>query len=132
MRRTAGGKPRSWLICAMILMLGLAMAACGRDADNRSEPYPEDGYLGLSQTNPNLLPNSTGRTYYADSQVIKRTLMSIDGIQQVSSFANGPHVFVYLTLEEELSDEEKDQIRRKAEKALSFNNPRFDYKVMLR
>jgi len=131
MRRTVGGKLRSWLVCAVILMLSLALVACGREAGD-SQRYPDDGYLGMSNANPNLLPNASSRSYYANSQIIKRTLMSIDGIRQVSSIANGPHVFVYLTLEEGLSEAEKDQIRRKAEKALSFNNPRYDFKVMLR
>jgi hypothetical protein len=119
-------------MCLVILMISLMMVACGRVDEGQANQYPSDGYLGLTQSNPNLLTNPTSRTYLADSQIIKRTLMNIDGVQRVRSFANGPHVVVYLTLEEGLSDAQREEIRQKAEKALSFNSPDNEYKVILR
>jgi ABC-type oligopeptide transport system substrate-binding subunit len=132
MRQTGIGSRSRWLLAAVVLMLSLVTAACGGAAESETYQYPADGYLGITQTNPELPTNPSSRSYAENSEVIQRTLLSIDGIERVSSFSNGPHVVVYLTLKEGLSDREREAIREKAEKALSFNSPGFDYQVRLR
>ena len=105
-------------------------AACS-DPEDQPGTYRNDGYLGMTQTNPNLQTNPTERSHYEDTQVIRRTLMNLDGIKQVRSISNGPYVFVYLTPQEGLSEEQQEELRQSAEKALEFNNPRFEYKVVI-
>lgn len=113
----------------LVWMLVGSLSACGRE--EQPGTYSDDGYMGMTQTNPHLPTNPTHRSYYEDTQVVKRTLQSIEGIKQVQTYANGQNVVVYLQLEDGLTSKERDAIRHHAEKALSYNNPRFDYAVRI-
>ncbi len=115
---------------AAVTLTILMVAACS-DPGNQPGVYRNDGYLGMTQTNPNLVTNPTERSHYEDTQIIRRTLMNLDGIKRVRSITNGPHVFVYITPQEGLSKNEQEKLRQAAEKALEYNNPRFDYQVVI-
>jgi|HigsolmetaAR204D_1030405.scaffolds.fasta_scaffold00941_9 outer membrane lipoprotein-sorting protein len=127
---------RGWERCKGLIVLGLLLtllAACGVQEDQAVPgQYPEDGYLGMTQTNPNLPTNPTARNYAADNDAVRRTLENIKGVQLAQIISNGSNVWVYLTVNDGLSDAERENIRQQAVKALSFNNPRFNYRVIVR
>src|SRR5690606_28221828 len=102
MFRASMMKPAIRLAAALVLS-GL-LSACGQGTNDTPGEYRDDGYLGMTQTNPNLQTNPTERSHYEDTQIARRTLLAIEGVRQAQMFSNGPHVFVYLRLDDDLTE----------------------------
>jgi hypothetical protein len=117
----------------LLPVLILAMAsACQSDigAQNQEvKSYDEDGYLGWTNSNPNLQTSPTYHTYQEDLDLIERTLGRMKQVQRSTVFINGDMIYVTV---QPVREADADQVRSETYKALSYMLPRYDFKVAVR
>ncbi|HEY0826819.1 MAG TPA: hypothetical protein VGE40_01880 [Bacilli bacterium] len=120
-------------IISSMVCVCLMMSSCGsnrNDQQTKIDQYNEDGYLGLSNSNPNLRTSPTHYTYNEDTKVIRMTLAGIRGVRGSTIFLSAPNAYVRVRVSRGLSVQESREIEEKAIAALSYNLPR--YKVFIR
>ncbi len=123
------------LIMPMIIStmcICLVMSSCGSDRNDQQtkvDDYNEDGYLGLSNSNPNLRTSPTHYTYNEDTKVIRMTLAGIRGVRGSTITLTAPNAYVRVRVSRGLSTQESRRIEEEAIAALSYNLPR--YKVFV-
>ncbi|RJX37425.1 hypothetical protein D3P09_24075 [Paenibacillus pinisoli] len=123
---------RMWKLLWIGLFGAVVMlSGCARDAAEKARTYHNDGYLGYSNTNPNLL-NRSGTLYEKDIQFIGELLQQVKGIRKTEVGFNGDDANVTLRLESGLSDAERNRIRAEAQNILQANFPRYDVHVKVR
>lgn len=109
----------------------LLMSGCGQNASDRAKSYRNDGYMGLTNTNPNLL-NRSGTLYDQDMEMVGQLLKPIRGIENTAVGFNGDEMNVTLRVNRELTDKERKAMRAEAQSLLQSNFPRYDVHVRLR
>lgn len=126
----------AWLAVSALLPLLLA-AACGgnggpNDSSSKSNAnaYDNDGYLGITNTNPNLQTGPSYHTYQVDTDMMRQAVGKIGGVRHVRIVTNGANANVELTVDRNASDLER--IREEALKALQHEVPRYNFKVTVR
>lgn len=112
------------------LMLSV-MIGCGNSEGNE-KPYGEDGYLGLSNSNPNLLSKPTTNRYNDDRNVIHQTLESIKGVNSSSVRFNGPYALVVVYVDEQMADEERRRVYDEAYQAVRDAMPRYHISMLIK
>ncbi|CAM3410122.1 hypothetical protein MALU111345_03425 [Marinicrinis lubricantis] len=113
------------IICLLILMVTALMStACGRDND-KVKTYGNDGYLGLTNANPNF-PLSPGyHNYRNDSQLIKQTLSGIQEVETYTVNINGGDLYIKLGIPDGYSRAEIETIEQNVYKQLTYMLPRY-------
>ncbi|WP_068605125.1 hypothetical protein [Paenibacillus swuensis] len=115
----------------LALLAGAALlftASCSGTSSN-TKRYADDGYLGMSSANPNLRISPTARTNERDLDMMRQAIFSIPEVKDAKITVNGPHAFVNLEIADQLSPEETRRIENRAYSLLSFNVPRYEFKV---
>ncbi|MEK3884127.1 hypothetical protein [Paenibacillus sp. PL2-23] len=122
-------KKRIWRVL-WIGLLGSAalLSGCGQDAGGKVESYGNDGYLGYTNTNPNLL-NRSGTLYHRDMDMINQLLRPMSGVKTAEAGFNGDVLNVKLRVSDNATDKERDSIRAEAQALLQANFPRYDVHV---
>lgn len=120
------------LVPALLLTILLAVA-CGtaKDGTMRTKTYRNDGYLGITNTNPNLQTGPSYHTYEVDTNMMREAVAPIAGVRKVRITTNGTNVSVKLTVPRGLAVSEKERIRNESLQALQHAVPRYDFKVSL-
>jgi hypothetical protein len=122
-------KARTLAIAAFAAVM--LLAGCGGAERNMESHYTQDGYMGLSNSNPNLRTNPTHHNYRKDRQLMRQALREMGLDKQSSIVINGPEVTVTIDLQEDVSSEEKEAIRADAYAMLKGNNPRYRYRILV-
>lgn len=121
-----------WLLLPMLFIL-FAAAACGANngAQNQEvKSYDADGYLGLSNSNPNLQTSPTYHTYQEDIDLMRNTLRRFAEVRRSNIVINGPMVYVTLKVDGDLPSSKVLDVEDRARKQLSRMMPRYTIKVM--
>lgn len=116
------------LFGSVLLMI---MSGCGQNASDRVKSYRNDGYMGLTNTNPNLL-NRSGTLYDQDIEMVGQLLKPIRGIENTSVGFNGDNMNVALRVDGDLTEKERTAMRAEAQSLLQSNFPRYDVHVRIR
>lgn len=109
------------------LLAAIALTACGGNKSSsnnlNSNSYGNDGYLGLSNSNPHL-PNRNGQfiNYNDDGRFAEKQLAKVKGIAKSTLLFQGPNL--YVTIKTKPGYDEA-QIRQKAISILRYNMPRY-------
>lgn len=116
------------LSCLMVIA---AAAACGTNTsqNQHSKQYGEDGYLGLTNSNPNLQTSPSYHTYRKDIKMMSRTLSKVPGVQDARYTVNGNRVHIRIKVDERLSPEEAYKIEQDAYRSLLPIIPRYQIKI---
>lgn len=112
-------------------VLLVIMSGCGQNASDRVKSYRNDGYMGLTNTNPNLL-NRSGTLYDQDIEMVGQLLKPIRGIENTSVGFNGDNMNVALRVDGDLTEKERTAMRAEAQSLLQSNFPRYDVHVRIR
>ncbi|WP_248929130.1 hypothetical protein [Paenibacillus hamazuiensis] len=123
---------------AMLLGVGttLLISAC-QNQGNTATPvqnenvktYSTDGYLGLTDANPNLPTGPSYHTYSDDVRTMRSVIKQIPGVQSSNVTINGPIANVRLQVATNTSDAELDAIRQNAQSQLAAAMPRYSVQV---
>ncbi|WP_138756090.1 hypothetical protein [Paenibacillus sinopodophylli] len=126
MQRSFCQKYSAWLC---ILTLAIALSACGSNKQDQAKTYGNDGYMGYSNSNPNLPNRLQYLNYNADGNMIEQVLEPIAGIQKTRIYFNGTALHVNLDVDDSLSDGQVEQLRAKAQSVVQYNMPRYSVHV---
>lgn len=119
--------------CFLVFAM-LCLSGCGRNTDsnyntNQAKTYGHDGYLGYSNSNPNIPNNHTYLNYRSDGKFVGEVLSRLDGIKHNQLHFNGEHLRVNIKVDPNLSDAEVQELESKAQKLVQENMPRYEVKV---
>jgi hypothetical protein len=119
---------------AFVMMLTAAfvfmVAGCGNSKqENRLKTYGHDGYMGYSNSNPNLPNRYQYLNYDADGKMVEQVLEPLTGIERTQIYFNGTALHVNIKVNKSLSDAEAEQLLAKAQSVVQYNMPRYDVHV---
>lgn len=121
---------RKLSLTALALVAAISLSACGsKNSTNnyKTNSYGNDGYMGLSNSNPHL-PNRNGQflNYTDDGRFAKRQLKKVDGIANATLMFQGPNLYVRIKTKRGFDEA---QVRQKAISTLRYNMPRYTIHV---
>lgn len=115
-----------------LFVSAIMLAGCNvqRTGEERSRPYPNDGYLGLSQSNPNLQTSPTHYTYAKDVRLVREALNEWPQVRNAIVWIHGGTLHVRLQFDDGLVDEQEiDRLEQEALEKLEYTFPRYEVKV---
>jgi len=114
------------LLPGVLLSVALAAAGCGGADRDARDGYGNDGYMGLSRTNPNLPITGTAWSYRRDNAFVAELLSGLKGIRHIRiTRPGGAHMRVHLDIDRSLGREEAERLAARAETILKENFPRY-------
>lgn len=116
----------------MICLFALIAGGCANTNDDRVKTYGHDGYMGLSNSNPNMPGRHTTINYETDGNMVEQVLRPIAGIRDTQVIFDGTNMHVNLRVNKNLSDAEVQQLLSTAQSVVEFNMPRYDVHVEVR
>ncbi|MFF2484209.1 hypothetical protein [Paenibacillus sp. NPDC058071] len=122
------------LALASAVVLPLSLAGCSSNPSTRQvKTYGHDGYMGYSNSNPNIPNNFSYLNYKSDGRFAGQVLNQLksEGVAGNSLHFNGEHLRADLTLSGNLTEEQAEELRLKAEKVLQYNMPRYKVKARI-
>lgn len=117
-----------YLLPGLLLAILLAAAGCSQTDQNTSRPdvYGNDGYMGLSNSNPNLPRTGSAWSYRKDEAFAEELLRPLAGIKRIRIVRTaGAGMHVHLVIDAALSREEADRLTEQAGAVLRDNFPRY-------
>ncbi len=118
------------LICAVLSGVVWLAAACVNDNNGPNvKTYDRDGYMGLTESNPNLPAQPGYHTYNKDIDMMTDALRNIKGIQSSSVVINGAIAYVGLELPDDMPRSEVQRIEAEAYAQLTRMMPRYTIRV---
>lgn len=126
--------PRVWAaLLALLLLASVLGAGCtssGR-TKNGVRTYGHDGYMGLSNSNPNLpLGNSNYYSYSNDIKFMKEQLSQLSGIERVRFVIHDPLIEARIKTQSSMGEQEAERLLQQAEWLLQDNMPRYKIRVV--
>ncbi|MEF3303243.1 hypothetical protein [Paenibacillus sp. GYB003] len=126
-------KPLRFFAAALLpVMLAAACAGNPGNTGPKTQSYQNDGYLGITNTNPNLQTGPSYHTYEMDTNMMRDAVTPIAGVRKVRIATNGPNATVRLSVTKESTDADMERIRGQALDALKRAVPRYNFKVLVR
>jgi hypothetical protein len=121
------------LAAALFVALFVAITGCGRKASpQETKEYDNDGYLGMTNTNPNLHINPTYHNYEVDTNMMRGALNLVQGVQGSRITTNGSRATVTVFVPEGTSVEEEARIQQQSVQMLQKHVPRYTYVVKIK
>lgn len=121
-----------WISFAVIALLALSLGGCGSKEQIKAKQvktYGHDGYMGYSNSNPNIPNGFSYLNYESDGKFAGEVLKGIDGIKSSRLSFNGQYLRVYATVDPTITNEEMKQLQKKTQDIVQYNMPRYHVKV---
>ncbi|TLS49647.1 hypothetical protein FE782_23520 [Paenibacillus antri] len=123
------GTNRSIPLTMLLLSALLLVGGCGSEPNHMdANQYAEDGYLGMSNSNPNFRTNPSHHNYTKDRQLMRQALREMDLDKRSSILMSGTDVTVTIRMDN-LTPADAAAIRSDAYLLLKGNVPRYDYHI---
>ncbi|WP_042171116.1 hypothetical protein [Paenibacillus gorillae] len=123
---------RTVIGAAAIAALAVCLSGCASNPSTRqAKTYGHDGYMGYSNSNPNIPNNFSYLNYKSDGKFAGEVLTQLkgEGVKSNQLYFNGEYLRVLLHVDSRLSDEEADKLRQKAQNLVQYNMPRYKVKT---
>jgi Sporulation lipoprotein YhcN/YlaJ (Spore_YhcN_YlaJ). len=136
-------RSRTALIAAAACVL-LMSSGCGNNGNNnansgnnanngnngvQAQNYPDDGYMGITNTNPRIPGHNMTNTYANDSQAISEAIRNVPGVAGSRVTFNGADAYVTIKVDPSLRPNEVPTVESQAASVLRFNFPRYTIHV---
>ncbi|MWC31056.1 hypothetical protein [Paenibacillus sp. MMS18-CY102] len=134
-RQISQTRPRRYLLMsALVVTVMMAAAGCGGGSgkyDNKMkvQNYGHDGYMGLTNTNPNLPNSPNSLTIKSDTDFVDEKLRGIKGIRRSRVTIDGSSMHVRIDPDPALSAAERAKLQSDATAVVQHNMPRYDVHV---
>ncbi|GKU77715.1 hypothetical protein [Paenibacillus sp. L3-i20] len=116
------------LVGALCTVISLA-GGCFNESKSEMKSYGRDGYMGYSNTNPNLLNKHSSLSYKDDARLIEQVLIPVKGIQRLKVSFTGGQVQVGIQVKKGLSGAEIEKVRTESLAIVQKNMPHYDVSV---
>jgi hypothetical protein len=120
---------RKLISVAFLCFIALIAGGCGQNDYEHTKTYSHDGYMGYTNSNPNMPGRYMSLNYEADGNMVEQVLGPINGIERTQVYFNGTEMHVNLLVNKNLSDTEVEQLRVKAQSVVQYNMPRYHVHV---
>ncbi|WP_274363943.1 hypothetical protein [Paenibacillus thermotolerans] len=119
---------RSFITIGCLAVSIFALSGCTA-GNNVQQHYTQDGYMGLSNSNPNLRTHPSHHSYRKDRQLMRQALreMALDKRSYIA--INGATAIITINVDDDISPQEAEAIRSDVYSLLKGNNPRYDYEI---
>jgi hypothetical protein len=119
--------------CFMMAGLAAMVAAaggCAAESPDERSTYRRDGYLGYTNTNPNMMNRgATQLSYGPDVRLVRQVLEPVEGIRHLRISFNGGELHVRVQGESHLTDQELVRLRAEVQQIVQHNMPRYEVHV---
>lgn len=122
---------RKQQIIAVSLFVLCLLSGCTQVNNNgaKTQSYSPDGYLGLTNTNPNLPSHPSYHTYEVDHQLIHQAAMSVDGVRDTDVQMGNATATVHLHVDKGITPQQAERIKAEALQAITYAMPRYTVQV---
>jgi hypothetical protein len=124
-----GQVPHKWLAAGLIGAALLLGAGCSGAEPGEAKSYGHDGYMGYSNSNPNLMNRNTTLLYEKDTRLIEQVLEPVAGIRSTRVSFNGSELHVAIKADSKLTDAQVENLRARAQSIVQTNMPRYEVHV---
>jgi fructose-1,6-bisphosphatase len=114
-----------------VLAAMLFTTGCGSSEQNVKSYYTQDGYMGISNANPNMRSNPAHHTYTKDRQLMRQALREMGLDKRSNIVINGTYVTVTINAPG-VTPAQAEAIRSDAYSMLKGHNPRYNYRILVR
>lgn len=116
----------------LLLFVAMVVIISGCSSNNKQvsnkDHYAEDGYMGLTNTNPSLIGEPNSHNYANDIEAMKRALKEVPNIRKTTIIHDGGYVNIHIHVEPGLTKEEQDNVAQIAQQKLAVMSPQY-YKI---
>jgi hypothetical protein len=112
-----------------VLTLGACQRQSAQGTGQGTTTYSTDGYMGLTNANPNFPTNESYHTYDDDVRVMEEALKQIPGISSSTITINGPKAVVRINVPPQTNDADMERVRLEAQRRLTLAMPRYSVQV---
>lgn len=118
----------------LMLAIVAVLTACGSTGNNANgaKTYQDDGLLGITSANPNLVLNPTYHNYDTDINYMRQLVTRVDGVQDAVFQVQGALVRAQIKTKQQLSAADRQKLISNVYQQLSSNMPRYRFKVTVR
>ncbi|NIK79882.1 hypothetical protein FHS15_005049 [Paenibacillus castaneae] len=118
-----------WMPLLLLCLFALIAGGCGSSKDEHTRTYGHDGYMGYSNSNPNLPGRHMALNYESDGNMVNTVLKPLSGIERTQVYFNGTTMYVTLKVNKNLSAAQVKELRTKAENIVQHNMQRYKVHV---
>jgi hypothetical protein len=122
---------RTLTFALSVLAAMLFTTGCGSSEQNVKSYYTQDGYMGISNSNPNMRSSPAHHTYTKDRQLMRQALREMGLDKQSNIVINGPDVTITIDAPG-VTPAQANAIRSDAYSMLKGHNPRYNYTILVR
>ncbi|MBH5319860.1 hypothetical protein I6N90_18835 [Paenibacillus sp. GSMTC-2017] len=112
-------------LCSVVTLTG----GCSGGSVSEKNSYKKDGYMGYSNTNPNVLNKHSSLSYKDDVRLIEQVLLPVKGIKRLKISFNGSLIQVGIQPKKGLSVAEVEKVRSETQAIVQSNMPEYDVYV---
>lgn len=122
------------LITVMAICMLMVISGCGNKVKTNSNgfktnSYGNDGYLGMSNSNPSLPGHHMVTNYKSDISSMKQSIKNVPGVADSNVTFNGANAYVTIKLNSGLKANEIPTVEQQAATVLRFNYPQYTIHV---
>ncbi|MDQ6420257.1 hypothetical protein RB620_12495 [Paenibacillus sp. LHD-117] len=118
-----------WMLTGLVGAAMLLGSGCAGAEPGEARSYGHDGYMGYSNSNPNLMNRNTTLLYEKDTRLIERVLEPVAGIRSTQVSFNGSELHVNLKADRDMTDAQLENLRARAQSIVQTNMPRYEVHV---
>ena len=122
-------KSVSLILVSFITTVALLTACAKNDSDEHAKTYDRDGYMGLTNSNPNIPTNPTYTDYNDDVIMMKKAVNRVPGVRDSQFFIRGGTVVVKLRMQPGFSRKQSERAKKQAYEQLTYMLPRYDFLI---
>ncbi|EFM09589.1 conserved hypothetical protein [Paenibacillus curdlanolyticus YK9] len=125
---------RYLLFSTLMISIAITGSGCGGGSgkyDNKMkvQNYGHDGYMGLTNTNPNLPNSPNSLTIKSDTDFVGEKLRGLKGIQRSRVTIDGSSMHVRIDPDPSLNAAQRARLQSEATAIVQKNMPRYDVHV---
>lgn len=120
---------------ALIVVIGLVSACAANNGAGRSNTgmnakgYSDDGYLGITSSNPHIPGRHMALNYASDARLMRDAIRDVPGVAGANITFSGAEAFVTIKIRDDWDARRIPTVERQAASVLRFNFPRYTVHV---
>lgn len=124
-------KKRLLFLLLLVTLLSLNTACMSENNEQQQSYNNNDGVLGLSNSNPSMRTSPMSNNYKRDEQMVDLALEPIQGIDSYRVMIDGAKLHIKLTLANNITPTQAQEIEEQAIEVLNYQLPRYDIEVTM-